>query len=106
MEQGRPVLHGYAVAWGMITELYLSVKNTGFSESECNVLTSWLIDTYGKFEITEQDNERLFMLMTHDKKNESGRINFTLLEKPGQMKINQHCTREMIYDALQYYRGL
>jgi 3-dehydroquinate synthase len=106
MEQGRPVLHGYAVVWGMITELYLSVKNTGFSETECNELIRWLIGIYGKFDISEQDYERLFMLMTHDKKNESGRINFTLLEKPGQMKINQHCTREMIYDALKYYRGL
>jgi 3-dehydroquinate synthase len=106
MEQGRPVLHGYAVVWGMITELYLSVKNTGFSEAECNELTRWLIDIYGKFEIREQDFERLYSLMTHDKKNESGRINFTLLEEPGQMKINQHCTREKIYDALKYYSSL
>jgi len=106
MEQGRPVLHGYAVAWGMITELYLSVKNTGFPEADCNELTRWLIDIYGKFEIREKDFERLFRLMTHDKKNDSGRINFTLLEKPGQMKINQHCNREMIYDALKYYSSI
>lgn len=106
MEQNRPVLHGFAVAWGMITELYLSVINCGFSETERNNLTQWLLNIYGKFEIGENDFERLFDLMTHDKKNESGRINFTLLSEPGKMKINQNCDKELIFEALNYYKNL
>ena len=106
MEQNRPVLHGYAVAWGMITELYLSVKNCGFSETDCGELTQWLLNIYGKFGIGENDFERLFELMTHDKKNESGRINFTWISEPGKMKINQNCDRELIFEALSYYKNL
>src|SRR5690554_2096671 len=106
MEQNRPVLHGYAVAWGMITELYLSVKNCGFAETDCGELTQWLLNIYGKFEIGENDFERLFELMTHDKKNESGRINFTLLAEPGKMKINQNCDKDSIFEALNYYKNL
>jgi 3-dehydroquinate synthase len=106
MEQNRPVLHGYAVAWGMITELFLSVKICGFSETECNDLTQWLLNIYGKFEIGENDFDRLFELMTHDKKNESGRINFTLLAEPGKMKINQNCNKDSIFEALNYYKNL
>lgn len=106
MEQGRPVLHGFAVAWGMIAELYLSVKIEGFPQEGFTYLSQWLRDVYGKFEFSETDYERLFMLMTHDKKNESGRINFTLLSEPGDAVINRHCDREMIYDALTYYRNL
>jgi 3-dehydroquinate synthase len=106
MEQNRPVLHGYAVAWGMIAELYLSVKNCSFSETDCSDLTQWLLNTYGKFGIGENDFERLFDLVTHDKKNESGRINFTLLAEPGKMKINQNCGKELIFETLKYFSEL
>jgi 3-dehydroquinate synthase len=106
MEQNRPVLHGFAVAWGMIAELYLSVKNCGFSETDCRELTQWLLNIYGKFGIGENDFERLFELMTHDKKNESGRINFTLLAEPGKMKINQNCEKELIFETLKYFSEL
>ncbi len=106
MEQNRPVLHGFAVAWGMIAELYLSVKQCGFSETDCRDLTQWLLYIYGKFGIGENDFERLYELMTHDKKNESDRINFTLLAEPGKMKINQNCDKELIFEALNYYKNL
>jgi 3-dehydroquinate synthase len=106
MEQNRPVLHGFAVAWGMIAELYLSVKNCGFRETDCGELTQWLLNIYGKFGIGENDFERLFELMTHDKKNESGRINFTLLAEPGKMKINQNCEKELIFETLKYFSEL
>jgi len=106
MEQKRPVLHGFAVAWGMITELFLSVKICGFNEAASRDLTRWLLNIYGKFEISENDFERLFELMTHDKKNESGRINFTLLAEPGKMKINQNCDKDSIFEALNYYKNL
>ena len=106
MEQKRPVLHGFAVAWGMITELFLSVKICGFNEAASRDLTRWLLNIYGNFEISENDFERLFELMTHDKKNESGRINFTLLAEPGKMKINQNCDKDSIFEALNYYKNL
>lgn len=106
MEQNRPVLHGYAVAYGMIAELFLSVKKCGFPQNELQNLTSWLLKVYGKFQISETDFERLFELMTHDKKNESGRINFTLLPKVGEIAINKNCEKELILKALNYYKNL
>ncbi len=106
MEQNRPVLHGYAVAYGMITELFLSVKKCNFPESDYKNLTSWLLSMYGKFEISESDFNRLYELMTHDKKNESGRINFTLLSEIGKIEINQNCEKEIIFNALDYFQKL
>jgi len=44
--------------------------------------------------------------MTHDKKNESGRINFTLLPKIGEIAINQNCEKELIFDALNFYKNI
>ncbi len=104
MEQNRPVLHGYAVAFGMITELLLSVENCGFGDKEFKETTNWLLDIYGKFNIETTDFDRLLELMTHDKKNEAGRINFTLLSETGKIEINQNCEKEQIFRALEYFR--
>lgn len=106
MEQKRPILHGYAVAYGMIAELYLSVKMCGFSQADLDELCTWLKDIYGNFDIDEADFESLYQLMTHDKKNDSGRINFTLLSKIGKIEINQNCSKELILEALNYYKNL
>jgi 3-dehydroquinate synthase len=106
MEQNRSILHGFGVACGIIAELYLSVKKCGFPENDFEELTKWMLDVYGKFEISESDFERLYQLMTHDKKNESGRINFTLLPKIGAIEINQNCDKELIFEALNYYKSL
>jgi 3-dehydroquinate synthase len=106
MQQKRPILHGYAVAYGMITELFLSVKKCNFPIDDLKKITDWLLQVYGKFEIEEKDYMQLYELMTHDKKNESGRINFTLLPEIGKIEINQDCDKELIFAALDYYRNL
>ena len=106
MKQERPILHGYAVAFGMIVELYLSVKMCGFPKNELHKLTEWMLEVYGKFDVSEDDFEALYQLMTHDKKNDSGRINFTLLPEIGKIEINQDCSKELIFGALEYFRSL
>lgn len=106
MEQKRPILHGFGVACGIVAELYLSVKKCNLPERDFEELTKWILEVYGKFEIKESDFESLYELMTHDKKNESGRINFTLLPKIGEIAINQNCEKELIFEALQYYKDL
>jgi 3-dehydroquinate synthase len=103
MEQNRSILHGYAVAYGMIAELFLSVKKCGFPENEFEELVEWLLNIYGKFEIRETDFERLYLLMTHDKKNENGRINFTLIPLVGEVEINRDCSKEEIFEVLNYF---
>ncbi len=106
MEQNRPILHGYAVAYAMILELFLSVKMCGLSQQDCDEQTKWMLEIYGKFHIEDTDYERLYQFMTHDKKNESGRINFTLLPEIGEIAINQNCGKELIFEALNFYRNL
>jgi len=106
MQQNKPIQHGYAVAYGMIAELYLSLKKCNFPIKEFENLTNWLLKLYGKFEISKNDFDSLFELMTHDKKNEAGRINFTLLSEVGKIQINQNCESELIYESLNHYINL
>jgi 3-dehydroquinate synthase len=100
----KPVLHGYAVAWGLICELYLSTVKTGFPSDKMRQTVSFIKEHYGKMTITCDDYPDLFELMTHDKKNTSGIINFTLLGGIGDIRINQTATKEEIFEALDFYR--
>jgi 3-dehydroquinate synthase len=106
MQQNRPIQHGHAVAYGMIAELFLSEKKCNFPQTDLQNINHWLIKLYGKFQISEYDFDSLFEFMTHDKKNEAGRINFTLLSDIGKIEINQNCERELIYESLAHYVNL
>ena len=106
MKQKRPVLHGCAVAWGMIVELYLSMQKCGLKERSVKNLTDWLLKIYGTFKIKPSDYEELFELMAHDKKNEEGRINFTLISDIGCFEINQNCDKKLIFEGLDYLRNI
>ena len=100
----QPLLHGYAVAYGLICELYLSVIKTGFPTDRMRQTVSFIRRHYGQMAITCDDYPHLIELMTHDKKNTAGTINFTLLGGFGDIRINQTATEAEICEALDFYR--
>ena len=100
----RPILHGYAVAYGLVCELYLSVVKTGFPVNKMRQTVSYIREHYGRMSITCDDYPVLLELMTHDKKNTAGEINFTLLADVGDIRINQTATAQEIEEALDFYR--
>ena len=100
----KPVLHGYAVAWGMIVELYLCCVKTNFPQNQMRQTVAFIKENYGRMEITCDDYPHLIELMHHDKKNQGTSINFTLLGGIGDIRINQTATEEEIKDALDFYR--
>ena len=99
-----PVLHGYAVAYGIVCELYLSARKMGFPTDKLHATVRYIKDHYGKMQITCDDYPELLELMTHDKKNTAGTINFTLLADIGDIRINQTATKDEILEALDFYR--
>ncbi len=104
MKHGRPVLHGYAVAYGMVCELYLSARKTGFPTDKMHQTVRFILDHYGRLPYTCDDYPELLELMRHDKKNTSGIINFTLLGGIGDIRINQTATKEEIEETLDFLR--
>lgn len=99
-----PILHGYAVAYGIVCELYLSVIKTGFPTDVLHQTVAFIKEHYGKLDITCKDYPELLELMTHDKKNVGNTINFTLLGGIGDIIINQTATKDEIQEALDFYR--
>lgn len=100
----KPILHGYAVAFGLIPELYLSVAKTGFPTDKMRQTVTFIKENYGTLDITCDDYDELIELMQHDKKNQNGIINFTMLGGIGDIRINQTATTEEIKEALDFFR--
>ena len=99
-----PILHGYAVAYGMICELYLSAIKTEFPTEKMHQTVQFIRENYGAINITCDDYPELIELMTHDKKNRNGIINFTLLANIGDIRIDQTATEEEIKEAFDFFR--
>ncbi|MDY2772808.1 MAG: 3-dehydroquinate synthase family protein [Prevotella sp.] len=100
----RPLLHGYAVAFGLIGELYMSARKAGFPTERLHQTARFIRENYAQTEFTCNDYPTLLNLMRHDKKNTSGVINFTLLHNIGDIRINQTATDEEICEALDFIR--
>ncbi|SBV90537.1 3-dehydroquinate synthase [uncultured Dysgonomonas sp.] len=103
-ELNKPVQHGYAVAWGIICELYLSHRFCGFPKEKMYKTIYFIKDNYHGFYFDCDHYERLYEYMKHDKKNESDTVNFTLLSDVGKIEINQTASKEDIFDAIDFLR--
>ena len=104
LAENRPVLHGYAVAWGLVAELYLSCTKASFPKEKMRQCVNFIKQYYGAFAFDCKNYEQLYQYMTHDKKNVAGVINFTLLSNIGEILIDQSATKEEIFEMLDFYR--
>jgi len=107
LEKHTPVLHGYAVAWGMIGELFLShIKpDTRLPIETLRGATCLLSELYGPCPISCNDYERLYALMLHDKKNLSATdVRFVFLAEGADVHLDCSASREEIFEALDFIR--
>ena len=105
-ENSQPLLHGEAVALGMIMEAFLSHQLTGLSVEELDQISQFILQLYPKYDLKQLNQTAILGLIEQDKKNEQGQICFTLLKQIGQFKINVHASQDQIIAALDYYTKL
>lgn len=99
----QKLLHGEAVAIGMVLAAFLSVKIEGFSEEKLREIKNVIISMYGQIEITKEDQKKIIEYLKFDKKNEGGKINFVLLRKIGEPVIDRQVSNELLFSAFSYY---
>ena len=104
---GAPLTHGYAVMYGIVAELYLSVIKLSLPQQTLTQVVHFMTEHYGKPVCPCKDYSVLIDLMRHDKKNTSdSEINFSLLRQVGNCRIDQHCTEQEITEALDFLFNL
>ncbi len=101
---GKPMPHGYCVAYGTVGALYISCAETAFPTDRMRQTVRFISEVYSRPSITCNDYDELLQLMSHDKKNIGNDIIFTLLADIGKPEINRHVGEELIREALDFIR--
>ena len=97
------LLHGEAIAIGMILASYISTELLGFPKQTTLGIKNLFIDYYGKVDIDKSEHAAIIELLKYDKKNNHGNINFVLLEEIGKPKIDCIVDENIIIDAFKFY---
>lgn len=102
----KHLLHGEAIAIGMICEAYLSTKITGLTTDQLDEITNHLLTIYGYSDISDLDLAKTLDYMTNDKKNVGSQISFSLLSDIGTCRWDQFADNDLIEASVQYYQSL
>jgi 3-dehydroquinate synthase len=99
----KKLLHGEAIAIGMVCESYISYTKGMLDEASLNAIEEFIFSVFGKMKISSQDTEAIIPLMMQDKKNEKGTIQCVLLKGIGHPIYGQKLSLAEIQQAIQYY---
>ena len=102
-ETKKNLLHGEAVAIGMILESYISKEKDMLSSAEYHEIKYIINDIFDRIDFSKLEIEKIIDLLIYDKKNEFGKVQFALLDGIGKIKINQEASNELIFNAFKDY---
>lgn len=98
------LLHGEAIAIGMIMECFISSELLQFPKDDLEHITNVFNKIFPKITIEDSDHEAIIDLLKYDKKNEHGNINFVLLEAIGKPKVDCLVDNDLLIKAFEYYK--
>ena len=104
-EAKTTLLHGEAIAAGMILESYISLQKGLITAEEYKEIKDTIKSIFEDIAFEENDLNPILELLIHDKKNEYGTIQFALIHGIGKIKINQEVENELINKAFEDYKS-
>ena len=103
-ESREPLLHGEAIAAGMIMEAFISVSQCRMTEAECDEIKAVFLRFFPRVRITAEDRASILSLLRYDKKNTHGQVLFALLDAIGKARTDQTVTPELLNASFDYYK--
>jgi 3-dehydroquinate synthase len=100
-----PLLHGEAIAVGMICESFLSNKISNLSDADLAKVSTLIINLFPTYEISDLAIDPILEFLQYDKKREGVKSNYTLISQIGQSMINQHVSLELARESIEYYQN-
>ena len=104
-DQKTTLLHGEAIAVGMILESYIAYKKSLLTNAEYVEIKEAIKAIFDDIAFDTNDIDPILELLIHDKKNEYGSIQFALIDGIGNIKINQLVENELILEAFTDYQS-
>lgn len=105
LESETPLLHGEAIAIGMILESYISKEKGLLSNEEFHQIKYTISTIYELHNFSDEDIISIQNLLIHDKKNEYGKVQFALINGIGKIIINQSVENELIINSFKDYKS-
>jgi 3-dehydroquinate synthase len=105
LESETPLLHGEAIAIGMILESYISKEKGLLSNEEFHQIKYTISTIYELHNFSDEDIVSIQNLLIHDKKNEYGKVQFALINGIGKIIINQSVENELIINSFKDYKS-
>jgi 3-dehydroquinate synthase len=101
-----PLLHGEAVATGMVLETEMSFRKGLIAEKAKEEIIKMLFAHFEKYSINRNAFEDIHVLMRHDKKSLGGTVKMALLEGIGNSAYDVECMRSEIEEVYNWYCAL
>ena len=104
-ENKTTLLHGEAIAIGMIMEAYLSQQLLGLSEEDCLHIKKVFNAIYPLVNISKEDEQAILDLLIFDKKNKQGKVRFVLLKQIGEPIWDIEVPQETLHQSFAFYNN-
>ena len=102
-EDKETLLHGEAIAIGMIIEAYLSCELSGLSQGEFQDIKQNIKGIFGQVDMDKNDIKNILEWLKFDKKNSHGNVRCVLLEQIGQPVYDVVVDKELITKGFDAY---
>lgn len=102
----EPLLHGEAIAIGMILATYISNQLLDFPEKRLTEVTTTVMSVFSKQIFTQNEIENIINLLVFDKKNRNGKVLFVLMQDIGRPETDCTVNNDLIYNAFEFYKNL
>ena len=103
LSKENKLLHGEAIAIGMICEAFISTKMMGFNMERLNEIKKHLLNLFSKIIFSENDVYEINNLIKFDKKNHLNIPKFVLIEDLGKVKTDVDVDENLIFESFKYY---
>ncbi|MEY2793563.1 MAG: 3-dehydroquinate synthase, partial [Bacteroidota bacterium] len=106
LEKGkRKILHGEAIAIGMIAEAFIALKRGLISSQELEDIEIYLFETFGSIQLSKSEVDAIIQLTLQDKKNKGKEVLFSLLTGVGDCGYDIPVSKLEMKQALEFYIG-
>jgi 3-dehydroquinate synthase len=106
LSRKTPILHGDAVAAGMLMESFISHKKAGLPDVQFEEIIREINAVFGHIEWSAEDDQAIADWLQYDKKNNQGANRYTLLRQIGQATYDVEVNLQESLEALRWYREM
>ncbi len=101
----KSLLHGEAIAIGMILAVYISNQVLGFPVTKMADVRDGILSIFPKRNFSKNEIDSILKLLIFDKKSSHGVVQFVLIEDFGILRTDCTVSNQLIYNAFKFYEN-